>query len=74
MHQPSIDNLMDKMDSKYALSVAAAKRARQITDGAELLLDEETQAKGVGNKAVSIALTEIGEGKIEIEAPQGGIK
>ena len=71
MRQPSIDVLMSKMDSKYALVVAAAKRARQITDGASSMLTPEHD---VGNKSVSIALEEIGEGKIIAEAPKGGIK
>lgn len=71
MRQPSIDVLMSKMDSKYALVVAAAKRARQLTDGAQPLINT---GQNVGNKPVSIALEEIGEGKIRVEAPQGGIK
>lgn len=71
MRQPSIDVLMGKFDSKYALVVAAAKRARQITDGAEVKLKDE---KNAGNKPVSIALNEIGEGKFNVEAPKGGIK
>ena len=29
---PSIDNLMDRVDSKYELVMFAAKRARQIND------------------------------------------
>ncbi|MEA4893351.1 MAG: DNA-directed RNA polymerase subunit omega, partial [Peptococcaceae bacterium] len=35
MRQPSIDKLLKQMDSKYGLVVAAAKRAREITDGAK---------------------------------------
>lgn len=71
MRQPSIDVLMSKMDSKYALVVAASKRARLITDGSKSLLSASHDA---GNKSVSIALEEIGAGKIIGEAPQGGIK
>lgn len=71
MRQPSIDVLIEKTDSKYALVVAAAKRARMITDGSKPLISIDYDA---GNKAVSVALEEIGAGKIYAEAPKGGIK
>lgn len=58
MIQPSIDELMTVADNKYSLAVVAAKRARDLVDGAARLTDEPT------NKAVSIALCEIGEGDI----------
>ena len=35
--EPPIDDLMEHADSKYALAIFAAKRARQINDG---LLEE----------------------------------
>ncbi len=71
MRQPSIDLLTEKMESKYALVVATAKRARMLTDGARPMLDRETDEI---TKAVSVALEEIGEDKIIIDTPQGGIK
>lgn len=58
MEQPTIDKMVERVDSKYSLVVAAAKRARELTDGSEPL------AKVNSNKPVSIALCEIGEGKI----------
>ena len=58
MEQPTIDKMMERVDSKYSLVGAAAKRARELTDGSEPL------AKVNSNKPVSIALCEIGEGKI----------
>ena len=58
MEQPTSDKMMERVDSKYSLVVAAAKRARELTDGSEPL------AKVNSNKPVSIALCEIGEGKI----------
>ena len=54
MIQPSIDELLEKTDNKYTLAVASAKRARELVDGAERFTDAPT------NKAVSIALCEIG--------------
>lgn len=35
---PSIDMLLEKVDSKYSLVVAASKRARKIKDGDSLLI------------------------------------
>ncbi len=35
MLYPSIDKLLDKVDSKYSLVVAASKRARFLRDGAK---------------------------------------
>lgn len=70
MKQPSLDLLMEKTDSKYALVVAAAKRARMLTGGAHTLLEDEDNMY----KPVSVALEEIAEGKIDIESPKGGIK
>jgi len=61
MVQPTIDKMMEVVDSKYTLVVAAAKRARELTAGAEPL------EKVPSNKPVSIALYEITEGKITYE-------
>ena len=58
MVEPTIDELLTKADSKYSLVCAAAKRAREIVDGAEPL------NSGDAKKPVTIALQEIGEDKI----------
>ncbi|SFJ62013.1 DNA-directed RNA polymerase subunit omega [Thermoflavimicrobium dichotomicum] len=55
MLYPSIDKLMTKADSKYSLVVLAAKRARQLLDGAE------PQLKPKSKKHVGVALEEIAE-------------
>ncbi len=68
MKQPSIDELLNRVDSKYTLVVAAAKRARTIT---------EENPTGTGNKwqkPVTQALVEIAEGKIKYERTRAGIK
>ncbi|HZW82881.1 MAG TPA: DNA-directed RNA polymerase subunit omega [Candidatus Deferrimicrobium sp.] len=68
MKQPSIDELLQRVDSKYTLVVAAAKRARTIT---------EDNTGGSGNrlqKPVTQALYEIAEGKITYERTTEGIK
>lgn len=60
MLYPSIDQLMTKADSKYALVTAAAKRARRLQEGSRPLV-----SAGSG-KAVSIALYEIAEDKVKL--------
>ncbi len=58
MINTTLSSLLDKADSKYSLVVAVAKRARQIVDGQNSLVEMES------NKPVSIAIKEISEGKI----------
>ena len=66
--EPTIDELLEKVDSKYSLVVAAAKRARELVDGADPL------EKAASNKPVSIAVKEIGPDKIVYEQTKDGIK
>ena len=66
--KPTLESLMKHVDSKYPLVTLAAKRARQLVDGDEPLVDVET------TKVVSIAMEEIDQGKITYEAPKSGIK
>ncbi|ERJ13416.1 DNA-directed RNA polymerase subunit omega [Haloplasma contractile] len=62
MRNPSIDQLLEKIDSKYKLAYASAKRARQLSQGQEELVDRPYSRKEVG-----IALEEILEDKLDIE-------
>jgi DNA-directed RNA polymerase subunit omega len=48
MLYPSIDKLLEKVDSKYSLVVAAAKRARMLRDGAKSELRNHKSHKHVG--------------------------
>lgn len=68
MKQPSLDVLMSYVDSKYTLVVATAKRARELTEGAQKLVDSESY------KPVTIALQEISDNKINYERTKTGIK
>lgn len=68
MNKPSLDVLMNKVDSKYTLVVAAAKRARAITEGDQVLISIKTK------KPVSIALHEIAGDFIKYERTKIGIK
>lgn len=58
MIYPSINELMKKVDSRYTLVVEAAKRARQLVDGAAKL------TKVNSDKEVTIAIHEIADDKI----------
>jgi DNA-directed RNA polymerase subunit omega len=68
MKQPSLDILMDKVDSKYTLVLVVAKRARAIMEEAI----HEDLAKGV--KPVSISLEEIAQSKLNYESTQEEIE
>lgn len=68
MIYPSLDVLVTKVDSKYTLVVLAAKRAREIMDGANTLVDSKS------NKQVTIALEEVAQDKISYERTKSGIK
>lgn len=65
MLYPSIDRLLDKVDSKYSLVVAAAKRARMLRDGAKTEVRQKRSHKQVG-----LALEEIYEEHISYEKLQ----
>jgi len=61
IHKPPIDDLTEKIGSKYSLCVVASKRARQIM--------EQAQNQGVtefpdNEKPLSIAAQEIQDGKL----------
>ena len=58
MCYPSIDALVKKVDTKYTLVTLAAMRARELTDGALPLLDDD------GKKTVTLPLEEIYKDKI----------
>ncbi|WP_231035342.1 DNA-directed RNA polymerase subunit omega [Pectinatus frisingensis] len=65
---PSLDELMPKVDSKYTLVVLASKRARQILDGSKV------RAAKVSTKNVTNALEEVAENKITFQRTKNGIK
>ena len=50
------------VQSRYSIVIATSKRARQIIDGEESLLDSEAE----GRKPLSIAVNELCESKIRI--------
>ena len=58
MTKPTVAELLEKMDNRYTLVIATAKRARQIATGEEPLTENEDVAP------VSIAADEIEDGKV----------
>jgi DNA-directed RNA polymerase subunit omega len=65
---PPLSSLLEKVDSRYTLVVATAKRARQISDGAHKL------TRCASDKPVTVALNEINEDKITYIRTRSGIK
>lgn len=68
MNQPSLDLIRRKVDSRYTMVVIAAKRARQLLDGASPLIESSS------TKPVSIALQELANDKLRYERTKTGIK
>lgn len=64
MVKPTVQELLEKAKNRYELVIATSKRARQISNGA----DVKTKVKE--ESAVTLAANEIAEGKIDIIEPQ----
>ncbi|MDY3242539.1 MAG: DNA-directed RNA polymerase subunit omega [Candidatus Limiplasma sp.] len=58
---PTIIELSEKVDSRYTLVVEASKRARQLVDGAQPLVDPKDM------KPLKIAIEEINRGLLTYE-------
>ena len=58
---PTIVELSEKGDSRYTLVVEASKRARQLVDGAQPLVDPKDM------KPLKIAIEEINRGLLTYE-------
>jgi DNA-directed RNA polymerase subunit omega len=69
---PPIDQLLDKVDSKYQLVIVAAKRARQINDYYQERAEGTVHTAGplvestIDEKPLTIAMREINEGLVEL--------
>lgn len=77
---PSIDKLLNKVDSRFTLAILAAKRARQITDylnsvkRSELIEIRGPELDFLAEKPLTIAFDEIASDKIGYERLAEGIK
>ncbi len=68
--KPTIESLLPKTENRYVLSMLTAKRARQLVDGAQPMIDSKTE------NVVSLAAEEIDadmvkavKGKVEVTVP-----
>jgi DNA-directed RNA polymerase subunit omega len=74
---PPIEDLLDKVDSKFTLVALSAKRARQINSyynqlGEGLGYVVPPQVTSVSGKPLTIAFEEIGEAKATFHRPEPG--
>lgn len=67
MSYVSMEDLLKKVDSRYKLVILASRRATELSDGGERLVDITPRAK-----ASTIALKEIQEGKINYKKLKNG--
>ncbi len=76
MMDPPVEDLLDRVDSKFTLVTLAAKRGRQINSYFNQLGDGlgaivPPQVTSVSRKPLSIALEEIAASKIVYDFPEG---
>ena len=74
MIQPRIDKLFGNVDSRYALVIVAAKRARQINNyhhqlGEGTFEELPPLVESRSKNYLTMALEEIAEGKIKYDYP-----
>lgn len=62
MLNPSVVDLLKKVEDRYSLVIVTSKRARQLISGAEQL--EEVDS----NKPLTIAINEVNDGLITYES------
>jgi DNA-directed RNA polymerase subunit omega len=70
MIHPKIDQLLDNVDSRYALVIVAAKRARQINNYYHQLGEGTFEVppplvESRSKNHLTMSLEEVGEGKIK---------
>lgn len=68
MINPSIVELLKKVDNRYSLVIVTAKRARQLIEGEKPLTHVDS------NKPLTVAINEVNTGEIVYETLKEGIK
>lgn len=61
MINPSIMELLTKVDDRYSLVTLTSMRARQIVEGSTILIDTKSK------KALTIAINEVYQGEVGYE-------
>lgn len=69
MARVTVEDCLEKVPNRMELIILAAKRTRQLLDGAEPLIPNTK-----GNKPPVIALREVGAGKIELRQAELKLK
>lgn len=64
MVKPTVKELLEHAENRFALVIATSRRARQIASGAEKLTDVDEESP------VTLAANEINEGKVTIYKEQ----
>ncbi len=67
MIYPSADTIEDRVKSRYSLVILAAKRAKQIKEGAPILIDTDS------TNPLTVALEEIAAGMVTATEPEAEI-
>lgn len=62
MINPSVMDLLQKVEDRYSLVMVTSKRARQIINGAEVLVKVDSK------KALTIAIHEVNEDAVTYES------
>lgn len=68
MINPSIVDLLEKVDNRYSLVVVTSKRARQLIDGEKPLVETDS------TKPLTMAINEVHSDAITFESLKEGIK
>ena len=66
--EPSVTDLLNRVENRYRLVTITSKRARQIIDGQEPLLPATSV------NPLSVAVNEVNAGLIEYETLKDGVK
>ncbi len=62
MARITVEDCLEVVDNRFELVLMATRRARQLANGADVTIEEE------GDKPTVLALREIAEGTIDLEA------
>ena len=68
MINPSVVDLLKKVEDRYSLVIVTSRRARQIIDGAKPLTSVSSK------KPLTLAINEVNEGAVSYHKSNEGIK
>ncbi|WP_294350781.1 DNA-directed RNA polymerase subunit omega [uncultured Clostridium sp.] len=68
MINPSVVDLLTKVEDRYSLVIVTSKRARQIIDGSAQRIEIDSK------KPLTIAINEVNEGLVGFERPEENVE